>query len=59
MNFIAKRIVGTEFSLGAIDKEMYLQWQALFRSLWPGKPVQLDLIWALERRPGSGEPEAV
>lgn len=56
---VAQRIVGTEFSLAAIDKEMYLQWQALFRSLWPGKPVQLDLIWALERRPGSGEPEAV
>lgn len=56
---VAKRIVGTEFSLAAIDKEMYLQWQGLFRSLWPGKPVQLDLIWALERRPSSGEPEAV
>jgi hypothetical protein len=56
---VAKRIVGNEFSLAAIDKEIYLQWQGLFRSLWPGKPVQLDLIWALERRPSSGEPEAV
>ena len=56
---VAKRIVGNEFSLAAIDKEIYLQWQALFRSLWPGKPVQLDLIWALERRPSSGEPETV
>jgi hypothetical protein len=25
----------TEFSLAAIDKEMYLEWQAFFRSLWP------------------------
>ena len=56
---VAKRIVGNESSLAAIDKEIYLQWQALFRSLWPGKPVQLDLIWALERRPSSGEPETV
>jgi hypothetical protein len=56
---VAKRIVGNEFSLAAIDKDIYLQWQDLFRSLWPGKPVQLDLIWALERRPSSGEPEAV
>lgn len=56
---VAQRIVGNEFSLAAIDREIYLQWQALFRSLWPGKPGQLDLIWTLERRPSSGEPEAV
>jgi hypothetical protein len=56
---VARRILGNEFSLAAIDKETYLQWQALCRSLWPGKPVQLDLIWALERRPSSGEPESV
>lgn len=54
---VARRIVGNEFSLAAIDKEIYLQWQALFRSLWPGKPVQLDVIWALERKPSSGEPD--
>ncbi len=56
---VAKRILGNEFSLVTIDQEIYLQWQALLRSLWPGKPVQLDLIWALERRPSGGEPEAV
>lgn len=52
---VAKRVVGTEFSLAAVDKEIYLQWQAFFRSLWPGKPVQRDIIWALERRSGSSE----
>lgn len=52
---VAKRIVGNEFSLAAIDKEMYLAWQALLKSLWPGKPVQFDIVWVLERRPSSGE----
>lgn len=52
---VAKRIVGNEFSLTAIDKEIYLQWQHFLRTLWPGKRVQLDIIWVLERRPGSGE----
>src|ERR1700674_1941664 len=37
---VAKRIMGNEFSLAAIDKEIYLQWQAFFRSLWPGKTGQ-------------------
>lgn len=51
---IANRLMGSEFSLTAIDKEIYLQWQQFLRSLWPGKPVQLDIVWVLERRP-SGE----
>jgi hypothetical protein len=52
---VARRIVGNELSLVAIDKEMYLEWQALLRSLWPGKPVQFDIIWVLERRPSSSD----
>jgi hypothetical protein len=52
---VAKRFAGTEHSLAAVDKETYLEWQALFRTLWPGKPVQFDLVWALERRASSSE----
>jgi hypothetical protein len=48
---VARQLVGAEFSLAAIDKETYLAWQGLLRDLWPGKPVQLDIIWVLERRP--------
>lgn len=54
---LARRLVGNEFSLAAIDKETYLAWQELFRELWPGKPVELDIIWALERRPSSAAEE--
>jgi len=44
---VARHLVGNEFSLTAIDnKEMYVRWQDFFRTLWPGKPVQLDIIWA-------------
>lgn len=50
---VARQLVGNEFSLAAIDKETYFAWQELLRDLWPGKPVQLDLIWVLERRPSS------
>lgn len=52
---VAKRFAGAEHSLAAVDKETYLEWQALLRTLWPGKPVQFDLVWALERRPSSTE----
>jgi len=47
---IARGLIGNEFSLAAINKEIYLAWQDLFRSLWPAKPVALDIIWVLERR---------
>jgi hypothetical protein len=43
------RLLGNEFSLVGINKEMYLAWQEFLRSLWPGKPVMLDIIWVLER----------
>ncbi|PYU67684.1 MAG: hypothetical protein DMG49_18060 [Acidobacteria bacterium] len=33
----------------AINKEIYLVWQEFFRSLRPGKPLMLDIIWVLER----------
>jgi hypothetical protein len=52
---VAKRFAGAEHSLAAVDKEMYLEWQALLRTLWPVKPVQFDLGWALERRPSSSD----
>lgn len=55
---IASRLLGSEFSLTAIDKEIYLEWQQFLRSLWPGKPVQLDIVWVLERRPSGAEPQA-
>jgi len=32
-----------------MNKETYLAWQEFLRSLWPGKPVMLDIIWVLER----------
>lgn len=48
---VAKQLIGTEFSLAAIDKETYVVWQEFLRELWPGKPVQLDIVWVLERRP--------
>lgn len=48
---VARMLVGAECSLVGMDKEMYLAWQHLLRELWPGKPVQLDIIWVLERRP--------
>lgn len=38
------------FSLVGINKEIYLAWQELLRSLYPAKPVMLDVIWALGRR---------
>lgn len=59
----ARRLVGAECSLVGMDKEMYLAWQHLLRNLWPGKPVQLDIIWVLERRPiplsADDEPESI
>ncbi len=46
---MARGLVGNEFSLAAINKEIYLGWQELLRSLWPGKPVTLDTLWVVER----------
>lgn len=46
---LARLLAGSEFSLAAVNKEAYLAWQGLFRSLYPGKPLTLDLIWVLER----------
>ena len=47
---ISHALLGPEFSLVGMNKEMYLAWQEFLRSLWPGKPVMLDLIWFLERK---------
>jgi hypothetical protein len=47
---IRRALFGNEFSLVGINKEIYLAWQELLRSLWPGKPLMLDIIWVLERR---------
>jgi hypothetical protein len=46
---IGQALLGSEFSLVGMNKEMYLAWQEFLRSLWPGKPVVLDTIWFLER----------
>jgi hypothetical protein len=46
---VSQALLGTEFSLLGMNKEMYLAWQEFLRSLWPGKPVMLDIIWVLER----------
>jgi hypothetical protein len=46
---LARRILGSEFSLSAINKPLYIAWQALLRSLYPAKPVLLDVVWAMER----------
>lgn len=44
------RALGSEFSLtGIVTREVYVAWQSLLRTLWPGKPVLLDVIWVLER----------
>jgi hypothetical protein len=48
---VAKQLIGAELVLAAIDKETYVVWQEFLRELWPGKPVQLDIVWVLERRP--------
>jgi hypothetical protein len=52
---VARSMLGNEFSLAAIDKETYLAWQQLFQTLYPAKPVMLDIIWFLKRKkqPGS------
>jgi hypothetical protein len=46
---LARMLAGKEFSLAAVDKELYLAWQDFFRDLWPAKPLMLDIIWFLER----------
>jgi hypothetical protein len=46
---VQQALLGNEFSLTGINKEIYLAWQDLLRSLWPGKPLMLDIIWVLER----------
>ncbi len=46
---LGRALLGNEFSLVGMNKEMYLAWQHFLRSLWPGKPVVLDTIWFLER----------
>lgn len=46
---VERTFFGSEFSLVGINKETYLAWQELLRSLWPGKPVMLDIIWVIER----------
>jgi len=55
---VKRVLLGQEFALVGLNKEIYLAWQDLLRSLWPGKPVELDIIWVLERvrlreRPGA------
>lgn len=47
---VAGQLQGNEFSLTSIDKELYIAWQQFLRSLYPAKPVFLDIIWVLERR---------
>jgi len=54
---VAAGLVRQEFSLVGIDKETYLAWQELLRSLYPAKPVLLDVIWSLERRKANGVEE--
>src|SRR5207249_1879647 len=46
---VEQALLGNEFSLLGINKEIYLVWQEFFRFLWPGKPLMLDIIWVLER----------
>jgi len=47
---MVSRAWGNEFSLTAVvTKDIYLGWQDLLRTLYPGKPVGLDIIWVLER----------
>jgi len=45
----ARMVVGNEFALSGITRELYDAWQNLLRSLYPAKPVMLDIIWVLER----------
>jgi hypothetical protein len=51
---LARHVQGREFSLSSIDKELYIVWQLLLRSLYSAKPVLLDIIWVLERRADRG-----
>ncbi len=41
-------------SLSRIGREEYDEWQDFFRRSYPRKPILFDLIWALNRRGGSG-----
>lgn len=56
---LVARAMGDEFSLTAMNKEFYVAWQELLRSLYPAKPVMLDIIWVHERsqlrKAGSGD----
>jgi hypothetical protein len=45
-------VIGSEFSLTAIDEEIYKAWQDMLRSFWPGAPVRLDTLWAVNRIEG-------
>ncbi len=45
---LVARSLGSEFSLVFMNRELYLAWQELLHSLYPAKPVALDLIWLHE-----------
>jgi len=47
---VERALLREEFSLVGLNKEIYLAWQELLRTLWPSKPVLLDIIWVLERK---------
>lgn len=44
-----KHIRPSNLSLTSIDEEVYNAWQELIRSIYPEKPVLLDVFWALNR----------
>lgn len=46
---VERMLLRQKFSLAGINKEMYAAWQEFLVSLYPAKPVALDIIWALER----------
>jgi hypothetical protein len=46
---VERILLRQQFSLAGINREMYTAWQDLLFSLYPAKPIALDIIWVLER----------
>ncbi len=46
---VERTLMRNEFSLVGINKDMYIAWQEILRTLYPAKPVALDVIWVFQR----------
>jgi len=46
---VERMLLRQQFSLAGINRETYAAWQDFLISLYPAKPIALDIIWVLER----------